>query len=186
VFGVKISGLLAWFMWRTIYLSKMPGWGRRVKVASAWALDLVLPPDIVELRLGDSRGMAQAHFEPGEDVFHQGDVGDRIYYVLKGQAEVLRQRPGGDELIALLGPGDWFGEGALLNETTRGATVRCRLDLDVLSLPKKDFAVLASSLPDVRRSFDEILERRGLRKVAVASEIPDPVACAPAGRAPSP
>jgi hypothetical protein len=38
----------------------------------------------------------------------------------------------------------------------------------------------------VRRSFDEILERRGLRKVAVASEIPDPVACAPAGRAPSP
>lgn len=173
VFGIKISGLLAWFMWRTIYLFKMPGVGRRVKVAAAWALDLVLSPDIVELRFGESRGMSQSHFEPGEDVFHEGDVGDRIYYVLKGQAEVIRQRDGAEHLVAVLNPGDWFGEGAILNETTRGATVRSKGELDVLSLPRKDFAVLASSLPDVRRSFDEILDRRGLKKTA-----------APAGSAP--
>ena len=169
VFGVKISGLLAWFMWRTIYLFKMPGWGRRVKVASDWALDLVLPPDIAELRFGGSRGMSQEHFEPGEDVFHEGDVGDRIYYVLKGQAEVLKRRNGADQFIAALGPGDWFGEGALLlNETTRGATVRCRDHLDVLSLPKKEFTVLAASLPDVRRSFDQMMERRGMTKAGAA------------------
>lgn len=168
VFGIKISGLLAWFMWRTIYLFKMPGWGRRVKVASAWALDLVLRPDITELRFGGSRGMSQEHFEPGQDVFHEGDVGDRIYYVLKGQAEVLKQRQGADESVAVLGPGDWFGEGALLNETTRGATVRCRSDLDVLSLPKKEFAVLAASLPDVRRSFDQMMERRGMTRAGAA------------------
>ena len=41
-----------------------------------------------------------------------------------------------------------------MNETTRGATMRCREALDVLSLPKKDFAVLAMNLPEVRRSFD--------------------------------
>ena len=128
VFGVKISGLLAWFMWRTIYLAKMPGWGRRLKVASAWALDLVLPPDLVELRFGDARGVSQAHFEAGEDVFRQGDVGDRIYIVLKGEAEVRRQDGDVDVLVAVLGPGDWFGEAALMNETTRGATVRCRRD----------------------------------------------------------
>ena len=169
VFGVKISGLLAWFMWRTIYLFKMPGWGRRVKVASAWALDLVLPPDLTELRFGGSRGMAQEHFEPGQDVFHEGDVGDRIYYVLKGQAEVLKHRDGGDEFVALLGPGDWFGEGALLlNETRRGATIRCRTDLDVLSLPMKEFSVLAASLPDVRRSFDQMMERRGMTSACAA------------------
>ena len=90
VFGIKISGLLAWFMWRTIYLAKMPGWGRRLKVASAWTLDLVLPPDIVELRFGESRGMAQEHYEPGEDVFREGDVGDRIYFIVKGAVDVLR------------------------------------------------------------------------------------------------
>lgn len=166
VFGVKISGLIAWFIWRTIYLFKMPGWGRRVRVASAWALDLVLPPDITELRFSGPRGMSQEHFEPGQDVFHQGDVGDRIYYVLKGAAEVLKHDDGGDRLIAALGTGDWFGEGAILNETTRNATIRCRQHLDVLSLPKKEFLVLAASLPEVRRSFDEMMERRGMTRAA--------------------
>jgi NADH dehydrogenase len=172
VFGIKISGLLAWFMWRTIYLSKMPGLGRRVKVASAWALDLILRPDITELRFGGSRGMSQEHFEPGQDVFHQGDVGDRIYYVLKGEAEVLKHANGADTLVAPLGPGDWFGEGALLNETTRGATVRCRTELNVLSLPKKEFAVLAASLPEVRRSFDRMMELRGMTKAGTVLDSP--------------
>ena len=181
VFGIKISGLLAWFMWRTIYLAKMPGWGRRAKVASAWALDLVLPPDIVELRIGDQRGISQAHFEPGEDVFREGDVGDRIYCVVKGQADMLRKRNGADEFVALLGPGDWFGETAVLNETTRFATVRCRAALDVLSVPKKEFAALASNLPDLRKSFDEIMERRGLHKAEGAQPAPNP----PAGGAPA-
>jgi NADH dehydrogenase len=184
VFGVKISGLLAWFLWRTIYLAKMPGLGRRLKVASAWALDLVLPPDLVELRFGDSRGMSQEHFEPGEDVFHEGDLGDRIYLVLKGQAEVLRQTSGADQFIALLGPGDWFGEAALMNDTTRGATIRCRQALDALSLPRREFAVLATNLPDLRRSFDQIMERRDLRK-AGAPSTPNPLAGAPSGGPPS-
>jgi NADH dehydrogenase len=164
VFGFKISGLLAWFMWRTIYLMKMPGWGRRLKVASAWTLDVVLPPDIVELRLGDSRGVSQEHFEPGQDVFHEGDLGDRVYVILRGQAEVLRERDGAEQHIAHLGPGDWFGEAALLNQTTRGASVRCRQSLDVLSLPKMEFAVLAANLPELRKSFEQIMERRDLNK----------------------
>ena len=45
--GVKLSGFLAWWVWRTIYLMKMPGWGRRLKVASSWTLDLILPPELV-------------------------------------------------------------------------------------------------------------------------------------------
>ena len=45
--GRKFSGLLAWFMWRTIYLSKLPGLERKARVALDWALDLVFPRDIV-------------------------------------------------------------------------------------------------------------------------------------------
>ena len=39
VFDLQFSGLFAWWMWRTIYLMKMPGWGRRLKVASTLAYD---------------------------------------------------------------------------------------------------------------------------------------------------
>src|SRR5262249_53886036 len=67
VFGWKLSGFLAWWLWRTVYLMKMPGWGRRLKIATSWTLDLVLPTELVNLRLGSSQGVAREHFEPGED-----------------------------------------------------------------------------------------------------------------------
>jgi len=49
LFGVKLSGFAAWFLWRTVYLAKMPGWARKVRVALDWAMDLVFPRTIVQL-----------------------------------------------------------------------------------------------------------------------------------------
>ncbi|MGQ0569540.1 MAG: NAD(P)/FAD-dependent oxidoreductase [Armatimonadota bacterium] len=45
--GFKFSGFLAWFMWRTVYLSKLPGLEKKVRVALDWMLDLFFPRDIV-------------------------------------------------------------------------------------------------------------------------------------------
>src|SRR5262249_53497056 len=130
VFGVNVSGFLAWWLWRTIYLMKLPGWGRRLKVAASWTLDLILPPQLVQLKLGGSRGTSREHFEPGQDVFHQGELGDRVYIILSGQAEVVREDAAGAHVLARLGPGECFGEMALLNQTTRSATVRCVATMD--------------------------------------------------------
>lgn len=44
--GFKFSGLLAWFMWRTVYLSKLPGLEKQVRVALDWTIDLFFPRDI--------------------------------------------------------------------------------------------------------------------------------------------
>ncbi|GAB4315758.1 MAG: FAD-dependent oxidoreductase [Candidatus Zixiibacteriota bacterium] len=51
VFGIKLSGFAAWFLWRTVYLLKMPGWSRRVRVALDWMMDLLFRRDYVELGL---------------------------------------------------------------------------------------------------------------------------------------
>jgi NADH dehydrogenase len=158
--GLKISGFAAWFLWRTVYLMKLPGWGRKLRVAVSWALDLLLPPELVQLKLEGSGGVAQEHFEPGQDVFRQGDLGDRVYVILTGAAEVWRRADGVETRLARLGPGDWFGEMALLKETTRGATVRCIESMDALSLPKRDFTVLAANLPDLRESFERVMATR--------------------------
>ena len=49
VFGFRFSGLLAWFLWRSIYLSKLPRLEKRVRVALDWTLDLFFTKDIVKI-----------------------------------------------------------------------------------------------------------------------------------------
>ncbi len=158
VFGLKISGFVAWWLWRTIYLMKMPSFWRKVKVAVSWTLDLFLPPELVQLRLEGSSGIDRQHFEPGEFVFCEGDAADCLYILLEGKAEVVR----GDQVVAELGPGEYFGEMALLGQgrTQRNATVRCVEPMNVLCLPKKEFGLLAAHMPGVRQSFESVAQRR--------------------------
>jgi NADH dehydrogenase len=54
VFGVRLTGFIAWFAWRTYYLVALPRWERRLRVAFDWTLDLLFPPDIVELKVEPS------------------------------------------------------------------------------------------------------------------------------------
>jgi NADH dehydrogenase len=57
ILGFRFSGFFAWWLWRTVYLFKLPGLERKVRVALDWTLDLFFPPDIVYLRpLHLSRG----------------------------------------------------------------------------------------------------------------------------------
>ena len=50
IYGLKFSGFAAWWLWRTVYLLKLPGTERKVRVALDWTLDLFFPRDIVYLR----------------------------------------------------------------------------------------------------------------------------------------
>jgi NADH:quinone reductase (non-electrogenic) len=156
VFGIRLSGFVAWFLWRTVYLMKLPGWGRRLKVAVAWTLDLILPPELVQLEAQGSAGIVREHFEPGQEVFEQGDVGDRVYVVLSGAAEVVRD----GQRVAQLARGDYFGEMAVLGGAQRNATVRCVEPMDVLALPQREFAMLSGSIPELRQTFEAKADQR--------------------------
>jgi len=68
IFGLKFSGFLAWWLWRTIYLMKLPSFERKVRVALDWTLDLFFPRDIVYLRpLHAARGPGIALAESDEE-----------------------------------------------------------------------------------------------------------------------
>jgi NADH dehydrogenase len=57
--GWKFSGFLAWLMWRTVYLSKLPGLEKKVRVALDWAIELFFPRDIVLTGSGPTPTLAQ-------------------------------------------------------------------------------------------------------------------------------
>jgi NADH dehydrogenase len=49
IFGLHFSGIIAWWLWRAIYLSKLPGIQKKVRVALDWTLDLIFSKDLVQL-----------------------------------------------------------------------------------------------------------------------------------------
>jgi NADH:quinone reductase (non-electrogenic) len=75
VLGVKVSGLLGWFLWRGYYLLRLPTLDRRIRVAIDWTLDLILKHDIVEI--GVRRTRARPGETPGELAGEPVSIGAR-------------------------------------------------------------------------------------------------------------
>jgi len=55
IYGVKLSGFIAWFLWRGIYLSKLPTFSRKLEVAINWAVGIPFRPNIVQFRLSNKQ-----------------------------------------------------------------------------------------------------------------------------------
>lgn len=97
----------------------------------------------------------------GQDVVRAGDAGDGLYIVRSGQVAVLvRRTDGGEQRIATLGPGDPFGEGSLVTDEPRTATVRATEDAELLHLATEDFRRIVAEHGDRESYFRELVLRR--------------------------
>jgi len=161
VFGLKLSGFLAWWLWRTVYLMKLPGLDRKIRVAVDWTLDLLLPSDIVQLRTDRAVSLRREHFEPGQAIFREGEHGDWLYIIEDGEVEVRKHVLGqGDVAIRRLGPGDCFGEIALLGDHVRTASTHSLTSANVLAIDRDACQALLSTLPPLRDFFNRLVEER--------------------------
>lgn len=93
---------------------------------------------------------------PGEEVVTEGKVGHEFYVVVSGQAEVTRS----GRSIATLGPGDYFGELALLDPQPRSATVTMLSDGAVLEVSQREFWQLLTDVPALARKLLQGMARR--------------------------
>lgn len=161
ILGIQVSGILAWWLWRTVYLMKMPGLDRKLRVVTDWTLDLFLRQDIVQLKIDRTAAIAHEHFEKDEVIVRQGDFGDKLYLIESGEVEVLKERPAmPPERLAVLGPKAYFGETALLTDAPRNATVRTLTPVDAIVLGRSDFLALISSFPELKKVFESLLHAR--------------------------
>jgi CRP-like cAMP-binding protein len=93
-------------------------------------------------------------------VFNQGDVGDFVYVIQSGECDVLRVVDGQENKLAELKGGDYFGEMAVLSDTSRNATVRARTAMNVLLIPKNDFDKVKSNVPAFGEVFSALARQR--------------------------
>ena len=88
-------------------------------------------------------------FMAGDELFHQGDVGDAAYIVLDGVADVMVDTPTGAVKVASLSRNDIIGEIAILCDVPRTATVVAHSDLATLRVSKDGFFHLVTQFPQV-------------------------------------
>lgn len=73
-------------------------------------------------------------------IFRHGDPGEKLYLILEGKVRISREVPGmGEEALAVLGPGQIFGEMALLDESPRSADANVHENCRVLAVPRDGF-----------------------------------------------
>ena len=107
------------------------------------------------------RELIKEHFARGVIIFRKGEIGDKVYVIENGQVEAVEDEPGKQEkVIRNMGPGDHFGEIALIRRMPRTLTVRAATDVDVLAIKAGAFASLFAHLPVLRESFQQMVEQR--------------------------
>ena len=107
------------------------------------------------------QSMTHIRLERGDIVFHEGDPGDRIYIIGEGKVKLGRRNADGRQnLIAILGPGEMFGELSLFDPAPRTATATAVAETQLLGLANEDLNALLDERPAVAMVLLEALAKR--------------------------
>jgi NADH dehydrogenase len=150
-----LSGFFAALLVRTAFFTLIPSWRCRLGLMNDWISAIVFPPDVSQMKIARSDTIVPLRFSAGQEIIRQGDPGSRFYVVNTGKVEVVRRTAAGEQVLATLGPGKYFGEVALLQTSMRTATVRAIEDTTVLSIARKDFTILVQHLPILEQAMSE-------------------------------
>ena len=160
VLGLKVSGFLAWWLYRSYYLYQLPRLERKVRVVTDWTLELFFHRDIVQMDIARSQGISRAHYEPGQFIYKEGELARNFYTILTGQVKVMRDVNGDDTPVATLGVGEHFGEVSLLQGVRHTASVQTVTTTDLLIMSGPDFKALAASSTQFAETLSAVMERR--------------------------
>lgn len=105
---------------------------------------------------------ARSHrYRRNQIIFNEGDPGTAFYMIVKGRVKMSHSSPDGKErTLALLSPGDVFGEMALLDEQARSADAVVVEDAELLVVPRKEFLSFIMTQPPVAMSLLVVLSQR--------------------------
>ena len=126
--------LLRWLAW-----AADPEQARRALLLAHSPLFAGLPRRLLA-RLGTR--FLEKGYHPGEIVFQEGDPGRALFVVVEGTVEITQATAKGEYVLRTLGPGDAFGEIALIDDFPRSATARLATPARLLILYKSDFDAL--------------------------------------------
>ena len=159
VYGVKLSGTIAWLLWRGFYLSFLPGFTSKLRVGVNWLVNSVMPPNIVQIQ-STRPATSYNHYRKGDRVFEPGMLIDGFYTVIKGRFRLTIDNPEtGEHFEKVFGPGEHFGERVLLRSALRTGLVVAQEEGVLLFIAQKDFTRFARAFPFLDNYFRDYIDR---------------------------
>jgi MFS family permease len=138
---------------RLTVLDELPVPERELELLRGIDIFKPLPPPVLESLAGS---LVPVRLEPGREVFRQGELGDRFYIVADGEVEIVSD----GLVVALTGPGGYFGEIALLRDVPRTATVRAKGEVDLRALERDEFIGAVTGHAASAEAADSIVATR--------------------------
>lgn len=160
VLGIKLSGTLAWMAWRATYLVKLPSFVQQLAVLLTWTLGFLFPPALTGPRIDRTRMIGRAYYKAGDWIFRQGDPAAEFYAIQEGVVEIINKTNGEEQIVAVLGKDDFFGEGALIDKRDRRNSCRAKTDLQLLVLGRTIFEQVSGSLQPLRQAVASAIKQR--------------------------
>jgi ABC-type lipoprotein export system ATPase subunit len=139
------------------------------EIVNEWLVK-ALPTLSQELLVRMTRKLEFGRFEPGQPIVEQDAEPDNFYIICKGNAVVQRMCPDGREIeVDSMGPGQFFGEMALLDNVTRRATVRAASDgpVEVAILNRDAFVEMINESPETHQVLRQAATERSQQIEAV-------------------
>jgi ATP-binding cassette subfamily B protein len=135
--------------------------GRHAMVDAARLRQVALFADLGDDTLTEIAGRLKSeYYEAGQQVFAEGEVGDRFYLIARGQVAVLSSGPdGADHVLEVLGDGDHFGELALIDHRPRSATIRTETPSVLLTMGREEFLRQVVSTPEMLPALEGRMAR---------------------------
>ena len=166
VYGIKLTGRLAWLLWRVYYISFLPGMQTRISVLWNWLMDGFSPRSVVQINSEKPQDARYVLYRAGDRIYENGARSDGFYTIASGSVEITGIDPKtGEETSRVLIAGDHFGERLLIGATRRIATAVAIEDTKVLVLTRDESLKLAEGLPFFRAYFETHLQNSGLGSI---------------------
>jgi len=163
VMGFRMSGVLAWLMWRAFYLGLLPGTVTKVRVVIDWVMDLFAARNLGQISELKSSSAKFMRFTKGQTVFEPGMTANGFYTIVDGSFSItIASAKDGETFTRVLKKGDHFGERVLFRPDKRMHTGRVEAleDSLVLRLEKQDFWNLANSMPMLENYFRDYIKEK--------------------------
>lgn len=159
--GIRLKGVLAWLLWRSFYLSFLPGFVTKVRVLINWILHSFVPRNLAMIDTPSKPATQYMHFRKGDHVFDRGMLADGFYTVIKGQFELLLDNPEtGERIERTYGPGQHFGERIILGKARRSGLIRATEESVVLWVARDDFKRFAEGFPVLEDYFHNYIKEK--------------------------